>query len=382
MIHHVTYRDGGKDRSVLHRASLSEMAVPYGDTSEQWIWRNAFDVGEYGLGRLAAPLEPGLDVPSYAQVIDAVFADDFGKPYVMPRSVAIYEKDGGLLWKHYDIYTASNHSRRARELVVGMIAAIGNYDYALQWVFLQDGTIDFRAELTGIMLPKGTAQDAATCPCHQAAGGHLVSRKVIAPHHQHFFSMRLDMDVDSPKNTVVEVNASALPEGEGNPGENGILLEETVLATEAAARRDLSLASARKWKVFNPEVRNALGQNTGYALIPGGSTVPYLSRNSPVRKRAGFLEHAFWATLEKPGELYSAGDYVNQSDPEIPAGLAAWSTDEPLVGSDVVLWYTFGITHLPRPEEWPIMNVHHAGFSLVPVSFFSRNPALDVPKTR
>lgn len=382
VLHNVTYQDAGKARSVLHRASLSEMVVPYGDPSQEWLWRNAFDVGEYGLGRLAAPLDPGQDVPSYAKVLDAVFADDFGKPYVQPRAVAIYEKDAGLLWKHYDIYTKANHSRRARELIVSMIAAIGNYDYAIQWVFQQDGAIEFRPELTGIMLPKGTAQEAASCPCHQAAGGHLVSRRVIAPHHQHFFNVRLDLDVDGPKNTVVEVNASALPEGEGNPGENGILMEETVLATEAVARRGLSLESARKWKVFNPEARNALGQNTGYALIPGESTVPYLSTRSPVRRRAGFLEHAFWATLEKPGELYAAGDYVNQSDPEIPAGLAAWSTDEPLVASDVVLWYTFGITHLPRPEEWPIMTVHRTGFRLMPVAFFSRNPSLDVPRAR
>ena len=37
-------------------------------------------------------------------------------------------------------------------------------------------------------------------------------------------------------------------------------------------------------------------------------------------------------------------------------------------------------THLPRPEEWPVMPVHRLGFRLVPNGFFARNPALDVPK--
>jgi primary-amine oxidase len=41
-----------------------------------------------------------------------------------------------------------------------------------------------------------------------------------------------------------------------------------------------------------------------------------------------------------------------------------------------VLWYTFGVTHVPRPEEWPIMNLQKTGFTLMPVNFFSENPAM------
>jgi len=37
------------------------------------------------------------------------------------------------------------------------------------------------------------------------------------------------------------------------------------------------------------------------------------------------------------------------------------------------------VTHLVRPEDWPVMPVEHIGFMLVPVGFFDRNPALDVP---
>jgi primary-amine oxidase len=39
-----------------------------------------------------------------------------------------------------------------------------------------------------------------------------------------------------------------------------------------------------------------------------------------------------------------------------------------------------GVTHIPRPEEWPVMVCHKAGFKLMPSGFFVRNPALDVPK--
>jgi primary-amine oxidase len=49
------------------------------------------------------------------------------------------------------------------------------------------------------------------------------------------------------------------------------------------------------------------------------------------------------------------------------------------VGTDVVLWYTFGHTHLPRPEDYPVMPTAYLGFLLKPHGFFTENPANDVP---
>ena len=45
------------------------------------------------------------------------------------------------------------------------------------------------------------------------------------------------------------------------------------------------------------------------------------------------------------------------------------------------MWHTFGVTHFPRPEDWPVMPVDRCGFVLKPVGFFDRNPTLDVPAT-
>ena len=53
--------------------------------------------------------------------------------------------------------------------------------------------------------------------------------------------------------------------------------------------------------------------------------------------------------------------------------------DRDLDGQDVVVWHTFGVTHFPRPEDWPVMPVDRAGFVMKPFGFFDENPALDVP---
>ena len=61
------------------------------------------------------------------------------------------------------------------------------------------------------------------------------------------------------------------------------------------------------------------------------------------------------------------------------AGVPRWTdADRSLEDTDVVLWYTFGVTHFVRPEDWPVMPVEYTGFVLMPVGFFDRNPALDV----
>ena len=132
-------------------------------------------------------------------------------------------------------------------------------------------------------------------------------------------------------------------------------------------------------RLNRPEKRNALGQHTGYLLHPGENSVPYLLADSEIRRRADFVNHHFWATQFQAPELHAAGDYPNQSLPG--DGLMKWTAgNRRLEGQDVVVWYTFGITHVPRPEEWPVMTATLAGFKLLPVGFFSRNPALDVPK--
>ena len=44
----------------------------------------------------------------------------------------------------------------------------------------------------------------------------------------------------------------------------------------------------------------------------------------------------------------------------------------------MVLWYVFGIHHITRPEDWPVMPADTVAFWLKPFGFFDRNPALDL----
>jgi primary-amine oxidase len=100
--------------------------------------------------------------------------------------------------------------------------------------------------------------------------------------------------------------------------------------------------------------------------------------SSPHAKRAGFAKHNLWVTAHDSGEFAAAGEFTNLHPGG--AGLPAYvENDRSLENTDIVMWHTFGLTHVPRPEDWPVMPVEYCGFSLIPVGFFERNPALDVP---
>ncbi|MEH2083145.1 MAG: primary-amine oxidase [Nostoc sp.] len=376
MLYQVTHNDGEKIRPVLYRASLSEMVVPYGNPEPTWSFRNAFDVGEYNLGLLANTMELGKEIPENGLLLNAVFANEQGEPYQIPGVIGIYERDNGMLWKHYEYNTQRNDVRRSRELVMKMTVAIDNYDYSINWIFHQDGTLEVQNELTGIILAQGTAAQKQS---DDDSYGRLIAKNIFGVNHQHFFNYRLDFDVDGQANSVMEMNVNALRMDEKNPLGNAIAVAETPLAKETAAVRDLDMKSSREWMIVSADKKNVLGAAPGYMLMPEGNSIFFPVEGSKIRQRAEFATHHLWVTKYKPTELYAGGDYPNQTKPG--QGLPKYiSDDESLLGEDIVLWYTMGVTHIPRSEDWPVMPVHRVGFKLVPRGFFSRNPAINLPE--
>lgn len=372
-LHHVRYDDDGRERSILYRASLTEMVVPYGDPGPTQRRKNAFDVGEYGMGMCANSLRLGCDCLGLIRYFDAHLCDSRGESLTIENAICMHEEDYGILWKHTDRRLPdAPEVRRSRRLVVSSVSTVENYEYGFFWYLYQDGTIQFEVKLTGI-LSLGAAHPGEAPPF-----GNLVAPQLYAPNHQHFFNMRLDFDLDGTDNTVCRVDVAPDPVDEANPFANAFRARATPLRTEGEAKGHLNLETARTWKVINPEVKNHVGEPVGYRFLPGDNAFPYAAPEAWWRRRARFVDHHVWVTPYRPDERYAAGDYPNQS--RGGDGLARWTAaDRPIEGTDVVLWYTFGHTHIPRPEDYPVMPTAYIGFTLKPAGFFGCNPANDLP---
>ena len=374
VLHTVHYRDAGRDRKILHRAALAEMVVPYGDPSPMHYWKSVFDAGEMGIGQFTNSLVLGCDCLGEIHYFDVTLCGSTGEPRTIAKGICLHEEDYGILWKHTDLAAGSAEVRRSRRLVVSAIHTVGNYDYGFFWYFYQDGTLQMEVKLTGIL------QTSAVEPGEEPPCAPLVAPQLAAPVHQHLFNFRLDFDLDGENNSVYQIDTELLPRSE-NPAGNAFAARATLLAAESEARCDVEPATNRYWKVVNPDVKNAMEQPVGYKLVPGNAPRLLADPESKVAKRAAFATHNLWVTAFDPSELSAAGDYPNQhpGGDGLPRYMAA---DRPLENTDVVLWYSFGVTHIPIPEHWPVMPVEYAGFTLHPAGFFDRNPALDVAPSK
>jgi primary-amine oxidase len=265
--------------------------------------------------------------------------------------------------------------RRARKLVISSISTIGNYEYASYWYFHQDGRIEYEMKATGII---------NTAACHPGKPGRFgaeVAPGILGYIHQHIFCARLDMEVDGPSNSVLECDTRALPPGPENPYGNAFLIEERPLKTELSAQRDFNFDTMRYWKIINPGMTNWVGKPTGYKIEAGSAVRPYTDPDSPSGRRGRFIQHQLWVTSFDAEERFPAGEFVNQSKGE--EGLPSWTRrDRSVENTDIVIWHSFGVHHLPRPEDHPVQPCVVCGFKLMPSGFFDQNPVIDLPPTK
>ncbi len=371
----IGYTQDGVRRPVVYRASIAEMVVPYGTPERSHYRKNVFDSGEIGFGRLANALSLGCDCLGVIHYFDAVVPDVFGGARTIENAICLHEEDAGLAWKHTDVRNGRVEVRRARKLVVSSISTIGNYEYASYWYLHQDGRIEYEMKATGII------NTAACHPGQPGKYGTEVAPGVVGHIHQHVFCARLDMEVDGPNNTVTECDTVALPTGPDNPYGNAFHMEERPLTTERAAIRDVDFSRMRYWRIVNTGARNWVGTPTGYKLEAGSPVQPFTDPDSPSGRRGRFIQHQLWVTPFAPGERFPAGEFVNQSDGS--DGLQAWTAqDRPIENTDIVVWHSFGLHHLPRPEDHPVQSCVVCGFKLMPSGFFDQNPVIDLPREK
>jgi primary-amine oxidase len=380
----VRHDDAGRERLVLYRGSVAEMFVPYMDPTPSWGFRGWLDAGEYGFGTSASPLTRGIDCPVDAVMLDALFADARGQPREARSVACLFERyTGAPLWRHAESENRSYAGYPARELVMRTIPSLGNYDYVIDWVLTESGAIRVDVGATGIDAVKGVAAGSMRDPSatEDTAYGTLVAPNLVGVDHDHFLSLRLDLDIDGPANTLMRETPKPVAAGATRSvwtvDAQPVTAEGPLGQGEA---HDGMRAGAAVWRIVNPNLTNRLGQHPGYELRPGHTATSLLPSDDFVQRRAGFSAAPLWLTAYDQREMYAAGQYPNQSRGD---GLPSYAArHRPVANTDIVLWYTMGFHHLTRPEDWPVMSTVWHSVSLVPYGFFDRNPSVAKRGTR
>ncbi len=378
VINLVRYQDGDRLRSILYEGSLSEMYVPYMDSDEGWNSRAFVDAGEFLLGGLIKPVGPD-DCPAHAQYFTGLVPSDAGAPIQKPQQACMFEHaTDGPAWRHNEGGIISG--RPSRELVLRTAAVAGNYDYLLDWIFQQDGTIRVAVGATGIVETKGVKEETVH-PMGDAPGklqhGTLVAANLLAINHDHYFSYRLDFDVDGTANSFM-VDKLVHEPLTGSSRKMIWATQSSIARKEKDAILDLDLRNPGMWSFINPAQHDARGYPTGWEVMPGATAVSSISLDDPAQRIGAFSSHQMWVTPYNPEERYAAGVYVTNNDGL--RGLPEWTkANRSIENTDIVGWYTLGFHHVVRLEDWPIMPTLWHDFLIRPVNFFDQNPTLTLP---
>ncbi|MEM7253751.1 MAG: tyramine oxidase [Pseudomonadota bacterium] len=376
----IDVKDQDRWRPVIYQIHLAEVFVPYMDASQGWHWRSFMDAGEFGFGATLSPLTRGSDCPADATFLPATVSDDEGYPYEVPRAICLFERStGDPGWRHFERITTPISGQAVgvmrRELVFRSISQLGNYDYVIDYVFGDDGRLTVRVGSTGIVAVKGV--DARTigeaAASQEGRYGTLVSEHLVAPNHDHFFNFRIDLDVDGRSNSLV--SARLQPEKPDSQRPQIWVVDYQARPTESRARIRMNPQTPTLFLFTNPNQLGRLGHAPSYRLVPHSISYSLLNPDELASIKNPYIQNQLWVTRHAQRERYPGGDYVFLGEGKDT--LREWSQrDRDILNTDIVAWYTLGMHHVPRLEDWPVMPTHWSSFSLEPFHFFRENPTL------
>ncbi|OTB08229.1 hypothetical protein M426DRAFT_317341 [Hypoxylon sp. CI-4A] len=361
-------------KPLFYRVSLSEMTIPYADPRSPHHRKMAFDLGDVGAGLVANNLKLGCDCLGTITYLDGLVCDRDGSPVAKENAVCIHEQDNGIGWKHTNYRTDNAFVVRNRELVLQCILTVSNYEYILMFILNQAGELEYQVRATGIL---------STSPIDEGVNvnfGTVVHPGVLATHHQHILSLRIDPALGSYREgqSLVAQEAHAMPIDDFNPYGTGYYSVKNTIAKEGGY--DLDSSKGRTYMVQNSHMPNEVNGLPASYKIMFPPMQPMLAHPSTFNaRRAEFADHHIYVTKYRPDELFAGGKYTNQSRGH--TGIKSWiaANNASVEDEDIVVWVQFGLNHIPRIEDFPVMPVEIISVHLKPVNFFTRNPAIDVP---
>lgn len=339
VLHNVTY-DG---RSLFYRVAVSEMTVPYGDPRTPYHRKQAFDLGDSGFGLTSNTLTLGCDCLGLIQYFDGYRASSDGRAVLMKNVVCMHEVDQGIGWKHTNFRNQKASMVRNRQLVIQCTATVANYEYIMAFILDQAANLHIELRATGIVSTMPVNKNVHT------PWGTVVAPGVMAVNHQHLFNVRIDPALDGQNNTIVYDDAIPITDdAELDRFGCAFRIDTTKITQPGGYETDLT--KSRTFKIINPSVTNPVsGKPVGYKLHAVPSQMMMMDKHTFNYKRGIFASKPIWVTRYRDEELWAAGEFTNQSRED--TGLALWANrDEGVENEDVVLWHSFGITHVTRPE--------------------------------
>jgi len=329
VLHDITFTPpGGERRLIIATASLAQVHVPYDDNGARF-----HDVTDFGFGGI------------YLSNLRAEECVDGDLLRLGPKNALCKQvRNRGLAQRYYA------RTLQGYELSLFSISMSGDYNYIIQWVFKDDGTIE------PIVGAAGQLQRYGSDPLH---GWRTGPGPVVPISHYHNYWWRLDFDIDGMENDLVE-------EIQLNPADSARRRELAVtpLTVESARTHDPSVQ--RSWRIRDKQVTNAEGRSISYHIEALSSGHDFIGPTFEP-----FARNDFYVTRNRSCEKYPSH---NPALSGCATDVSAFVNGESVDGEDLVVWYGITLHHLPRAEDETWMDIHWDGFTIVPRDWTAANP--------
>ena len=236
-------RRAARSRTAL---SIAELVIPYGDPESGSYRKNAFDTGEVGMGYFTNSLELGCDCLGEIRYLDVRVADADGSVRDDPERHLPARGGRRHALEAHRARRARRGAAESRRFVVSSFVTVDNYEYGYYWYFGQDGSIEFEAKLTGIVLTLAAPGDKPRYGTEVAPGvlapippAHLL--RAPGPGRRRRGATRWSRWTRWRRRS-----------GPDNPYGGAYVAQETPLGREAGAQRGVDPCRSRYWKVVNP----------------------------------------------------------------------------------------------------------------------------------
>lgn len=371
-----------KKKRIAYEISLQDVTLLY-SSQTNGAGPTVLSDTQFLLGNFNPP-RLGLDCPDHGSIL---YASKFlyQSPKVIPAA-CVFEADGQKpLWRHKSSGLTDHH------LILRVSMSLGNYDYAMDFKFQLDGSLETLLYASGFLFGATWDPDDPYLDDEKSATpfGYRILDYLIGPIHDHNYLFKIDLDIEGRNNSfetrhwragsTLEAFQSRANVTE-KPGyfyfNNTRYVEYEMLENESSFL--INPSQPKQWSVVNENERNIWGNIRGYRIIPYTSSAEILQDHTMLNAW-DHLNFTFAVTKHKIAEEHGTTSWYDLQNPAHPfGGVGRMLNNENVRGEDLVVWMNHKFMHIPSAEDLPMTLSVPGGFVIKPYNYFDRTPVFDV----
>ncbi|XP_059150325.1 putative amine oxidase [copper-containing] [Physella acuta] len=375
----VVYDVRFKGERIAYEIGVAEIAVFYSGKDPLPQITNYVDSGVL-LGSHSKSLVPGGDCPEFSTLVNQTFwSQHQDEPGVLDSTFCLFEINNG-----YPLRRHSSYEKEAGSFYGGMLDSVltlrsaltlGNYDYIIDFIFHQNGILEFRLMSTGYILPAYYANKKGDY-------GFRLHDYITGSLHHHMAHFKVDLDVGGTSNRyetldVVRETVRLKSRPHVKYYQNKVVRK--LKTTEKAAVYDYHFKKPKYLLVHNDAKRTKYNQLKGFRIQLNGISYNLLPRDQGNERTIPWARHQMVVTRHKDDEIWSSSNYgmFDGLDPVVNF-TKFYDDDEDIVDKDLVFWLTGGMHHIPHTEDLPVTPSvgNHLTFFLLPYNYFDECPSM------